>query len=315
MSRPLVSVVGAGQVGATTAHLLMLKGLADVVLIDVVEGLARGKALDLLQAAATEGLPSQVTGTSDYAALEGSQVVVITAGLARKPGMSRDDLLMANAGIVGPVAEQVARHAPNAVLIVVTNPLDVMTALAWKRTGFPRQRVLGMAGVLDSGRLRTFIAERLRVPPVDIEAMVLGSHGDLMVSVKSSIAVEGRPLSARLSADEIDRLIARTRDGGAEIVALLKTSSAYYAPASGIVRMVQAILKDERRVLPASVWLEGEYGLKDVCIGVPVELAASGWTRVIVQPLAPDEQQALSRAAGQVREGIATVLSTAPAKP
>ncbi len=313
MSRPLVSVVGAGQVGATTAHLLVLKGLADVVLIDVVDGLARGKALDLLQAAATEGLEARVTGTTDYAAVAGSRVVVITAGLARKPGMSRDDLLLANAGIVGPIAAQVARHAPGAVLIVVTNPLDVMAALALKRTGFPRQRVLGMAGMLDSGRLRAFIAERLQVSPASVHAMVLGSHGDLMVSLKSSITVGGQPISARLSADEIDRLIARTRDGGAEIVSLLKTSSAYYAPASGVVQMVQAILKDEHAVLPVSVWLEGEYGLNDVCIGVPAELAASGLVRVVEQPLAPEEQQALARAAQQVREGIATVLA-APVK-
>lgn len=304
MSLPKITIVGAGQVGATTAHLLLMKGLADLVLIDVVEGLAQGKALDLLQAAATEGLPVRVTGTTDYAVMAGSRLVVVTAGLARKPGMSREDLLDANASIVGPIAEAIAARAPEAVVIVVTNPLDVMTALVLKRAGFPRTRVLGMAGVLDSGRLRAFVAEALGVAPSAVQGMVLGSHGDLMVSVKGSLTVNGKPLTALLSPQDVDRLLARTRDAGAGIVALLKTSSAYYAPATGVVQMIQAVLQDSHQVLPASVWLEGEYGLREVCIGVPVELGAQGVARIVTMPLTDEERQALHRAAEQVRDGI-----------
>jgi len=309
MQLPKVTIVGAGQVGATTAHLLLLKGLADVVLTDVVDGIPQGKALDLLQAAAIEGLATHVTGTTDLAALAGSRLVVITAGLARKPGMSRDDLLAANAKIVGPIAEQIAAVAPKSIVLVVTNPLDVMTSLVLKETGFPRQRVLGMAGALDSGRLQAFIAQRLRVPPAQVTSMMLGSHGDLMVPIRASITVGGKPISQLLSPQEIDQLLARARNGGAEIVSLLKTSSAYYAPASGVVSMVQAILTNERRVIPASVALDGEYGLRDVCIGVPVELSASGWTRVIEQPISEEERQALQRAANQVKEGIQFLVS------
>ena len=313
MTLPKVSIIGAGQVGSTTAHLLLLKGLADVVLIDVVEGLAAGKALDLLQACAIEDQPATVTGTTDYAAAAGSRVVVITAGLARKPGMSRDDLLAANAKIVGPIAQQVARVAPEAVVVVVTNPLDVMTSLALQRTGFPRQRVCGMAGVLDTGRLRAFVAQRLKVPPSTVEAVVLGSHGDLMVSITESITVGREPVGRRLDDAEVERLLARTRDGGAEIVALLKTSSAYYAPGSGTAHMVQAILRDEHRLLPASVWLEGEYGLRDTCIGVPVELAAQGVVRVVERPLTDDQRSALHRAARQVSEQLKQLNSLAAA--
>jgi len=304
MSFPKIAIVGAGQVGATVAHLLVLKGLADVVLVDVVEGLAQGKALDLMQAAAIERCPVQVSGTTDLAAIGDSRIVIVTAGLARKPGMSRDELLMANAKVVGPIAEAIHRVAPQTVVLVVTNPLDVMTYLVVQRTGFPRQRVLGMAGVLDSGRLRAFVAQKLQVDPAQIEAMVLGSHGDLMVCLTSSITVQGIPLVKRLEAQEINQLIQRTRDGGAEIVSLLKSSSAYYAPASGIVHMVQAVLHDAHRVLPASVLLEGEYGLKDMCLGVPVEVAASGMVRIVQQPLTTDEQQALHRAAEQVKESL-----------
>ncbi len=288
----------------------MLKGLADVVLIDVVPGLAQGKALDVLQAAAIENQPVQVTGTTEYAAVAGSRLVVVTAGLARKPGMSRDDLLTANANIVGPIAEQIARHAPQAVVIVVTNPLDVMTAVVLQRTGFPRQRVMGMAGVLDTGRLRAFVAQRLRIEPAKIQAVILGSHGDLMVSVRGSVMANGTPVSTLLPSDEFEQLLTRTRDGGAEVVSLLKTSSAYYAPASGVVQMIQAVLRDAHQVLPAAVWLEGEYGLSDVCIGVPVELAASGMVRVVEQPLTPDERAALHRAAQQVKDGIAVACPT-----
>ena len=312
MTKPKVSVIGAGQVGATTAHLLMLKGVADIVLVDVVDGLAAGKALDLLQAAAIEDSPAQVTGTTDYAAIAGSRLVVVTAGLARKPGMSRDDLLAANAAIIGPIAEHIARFAPQAVVLVVTNPLDVMTALVLKRTGFPRQRVLGMAGVLDTGRLRAFVASRLQAPPDQVQAMVLGSHGDLMVPLTASITVNGRPLTALLDGQELDRLLARARDGGAEIVSLLKTSSAYYAPASGVAQMAQAILRDEHRTLPASVWLAGEYGLSEVCIGVPVELAAQGVARIVEAPLSDDDRRALHQAARQVQDATAQLFAAKP---
>ncbi|MBI3087466.1 MAG: malate dehydrogenase [Candidatus Omnitrophica bacterium] len=310
---PTITIVGAGQVGATTAHLLLMKGLADLVLLDVVEGLAKGKALDLAQAAATEGLPVRVAGGTDDAAMAGSRLVVVTAGLARKPGMSREDLLDANAAIVGPIADQIAARAPEAVVVVVTNPLDIMTALVLKRTGFPRARVVGMAGALDSGRLCAFVAERLQVSPASVQGMVLGSHGDLMVSVKSSITVDGKPLASLLPPQEVDQLIARTRDAGAEIVALLKTSSAYYAPATGVVQMIQAVLRDAHAVLPASVRLEGEYGLREVCIGVPVELGAQGVAKIVTMPLTDDEQHALHRAAEQVREGIAHVTAKAAA--
>lgn len=312
MSLPKVTILGAGQVGATTAHLLVLKGLADVVLIDVVEGLAAGKALDLLQAAAIEDLGVSVTGTTDLAAMTGSCLVVITAGLARKPGMSRDDLLAANTNIVGPLADQIARVAPQAVVIVVTNPLDVMTHLVLQRTGFPRQRVMGMAGVLDAGRLRAFIAQRLSVAPASVQALILGSHGDLMVCLPDAITVQGTPVSRQLSSQELDQLVARARDGGAEIVSLLKSSSAYYAPASGVVQMISAVLRGTRRVLPACVLLEGEYGLRDVCLGVPVELGANGVERVVEQPLPPKAREALHQAAGQVRAQVKQLLSLKP---
>ena len=304
MSLPLVTVVGAGQVGATTAHLLALKGLADVVLIDIVEGLAQGKALDMTQAAPIEGWRGSVRGSTDYEAMAGSRLVIVTAGLARKPGMSREDLLAANAQIVGPIAERINALAPDALIIVVTNPLDVMVALTLARSGFERRRVMGMAGVLDSARLRAFIAERLGVAPTDVQAMVLGSHGDLMVPVARSVTVNGQPITARLAASEIEQLFQRTRDGGAEIVKFLKQGSAFYAPASGVVEMATAILNDTHTTLPVCAWLEGEYGLRDVCIGVPAQLGAKGIERIVELDLDPQEHQALAAAAGQVREGM-----------
>ncbi|MBI2495833.1 MAG: malate dehydrogenase [Candidatus Omnitrophica bacterium] len=301
---PRVTVIGAGQVGATTAHLLALKGLAHVTLIDVVEGLAQGKALDLVQSAPLEGFRVSIDGTTDYGAMAGSRLVVITAGLARKPGMSREDLLAANADIVGPIAERIAKAAPEAVIIVVTNPLDVMVALALQRSGFPRQRVMGMAGVLDSARLRSFIAQRLAVPAAEVQAMVLGSHGDLMVPLVRSITVRGEPVTKWLSAEEVDRILQRTKAGGAEIVALLKQGSAFYAPASGVVEMAGAILQDTHAVLPVCAWLQGEYGLREVCIGVPAQVGAAGIERVVELPLSPEERTALAASAGQVGEGI-----------
>jgi malate dehydrogenase len=310
MPLPVVTVVGAGQVGATTAHLLALKGLADVLLIDIVEGLAQGKALDLTQAAPIEGWRGSVRGSTDYGAMAGSRLVIITAGLARKPGMSREDLLAANAQIVGPIAERIAASAPDALIIVVTNPLDIMVALTLSRSGFDRRRVMGMAGVLDSARLRAFLAERLKVLPSDVQAMVLGSHGDLMVPITSSVTVNGKPVTAHLSATELDHVFQRTRDGGAEIVKLLKQGSAFYAPASGVVEMATAILKDTRATLPVCAWLDGEYGLRDVCIGVPAQLGAAGIEQIVELPLTPAEQQALAAAASQVREGIKAVSAT-----
>ena len=311
MSMPAVTVVGAGQVGATTAHLLALKGLADVTLIDVVEGLAKGKALDMMQSAPIEGFRGSVRGTGDMGAMAGARLVIITAGLARKPGMSRDDLLAANAGIVGPIAEQVAQVAPQAIVIVVTNPLDVMVGLALQRTRFPRQRVMGMAGMLDSARMRLFLAERLAVAPPDVEAMVLGSHGDLMVPLKGSITVQGKPIAGMLPDAELDRIVQRTKEGGAEIVSLLKTGSAFYAPASSAVAMAQAILLDRHAVLPVCAWLEGEYGLRDVCIGVPAQLGASGIERVVERTLTANERAALHNAAKQVADGLKS-LATMP---
>jgi malate dehydrogenase len=309
MALPHVTVIGAGQVGATTAHLLALKGLADLTLLDVVAGLAQGKALDMSEAAPLEGMPGAVRGTTEFDAMAGSRLVIITAGLPRKPGMSREDLLAANANIVGPLAERAAKLAPDAVLIVVTNPLDLMVALALQRSGFPRQRVMGMAGVLDSARLRFFIAERLGVEPASVQAMVLGSHGDLMVPLTGSITVDGAPAAQRLPAAELDRILQRTRDGGAEIVALLKSGSAFYAPASGVVEMAAAILQDRHAVLPVCAWLEGEYGLREVCIGVPAQLGSSGIERIVELPLAPEERAALAASARQVSDGIRSLAA------
>ena len=304
MSLPRVTIVGAGQVGATIAHLLALKGLADLTLIDVVDGLAQGKALDMSQAAPIEGFRVSVRGTTDFNAMAGSRLVMVTAGLPRKPGMSRDDLLVANANIVGPIAERVGRLAPEAVLIIVTNPLDIMVALALQRSRLPRTRVMGMAGVLDSARLRAFLAERLAVAPSAVQAMVLGSHGYLMVPLRSSVTVDGQPVAGRLSGEELERLFQRTRDGGAEIVALLKQGSAFYAPASGASAMAAAILRDAHAVLPVCARLEGEYGLRDVCIGVPAQLGAAGIERIVELPLAAEERAALAASADTVRQGI-----------
>ncbi len=309
MSLPHVTVVGAGQVGATTAHLLALKNLADVTLLDVVEGLAQGKALDMTQSASVEGFRGTVQGTTDFDALAGSRVVVITAGLARKPGMSRDDLLAANANIVGPIAARVGGLAPDAIIIVVTNPLDIMVGLTLQRSGFGRQRVMGMAGVLDSARLRAFLAMRLKVSPTEVQAMVLGSHGDLMVPLKNSMTVRGKPVKDQLPDEELNQILQRTKDGGAEIVKLLKQGSAFYAPASSTVEMVSAILNNSHAVLPVCAWLAGEYGLRDVCIGVPAQLGTAGIEKVVEVPLTAEERQALEAGARQVADGIKRVAT------
>jgi len=299
-----VSVVGGGNVGANTALYIAERGLADVTLIDIVEGMPQGKALDLTQAAPLWHSGARVTGSNSLDDVKGSAAVVITAGFPRKPGMSRSDLLKANADIVGPAAEAVKKHAPNAFVIVVTNPLDVMAYVAWRKTGFPRQRVMGMAGVLDSARYRAFVAMELGVCASDVHAMVLGGHGDSMVPLPRYTTVSGIPIPELLSREKIDALSQRTRDGGAEIVKLLKTGSAYYAPAMSAVDMVQAILKDEKRVIPCSVLLSGEYGMKDLFLGVPVVVGAGGVERVIELGLAADEMTALHASGKGVREMI-----------
>jgi malate dehydrogenase len=302
MARHKVTVIGAGNVGATTAQRIAETGLADVVLVDIVEGLPQGKGLDLAEAAPVVGHDARITGTNDYAATAGSTVIVVTSGLARQPGMSRDDLLAKNAGIVKSVVEQAARHSPHAILIVVTNPLDAMCHVAMKASGFPRERVIGMAGVLDSARFRTFIAEELGVSVADTHAFVLGGHGDTMVPLARYSTVAGIPITELLSKERIEALETRTRNGGAEVVALLKTGSAFYAPAAAVAEMVDSILLDRRRVLPCAVLLDGEYGTKGLFVGVPVVLGEHGMERVIEIKLTADEQRAFDASAASVKE-------------
>ena len=302
MARNKVTVIGAGNVGATTAQRSAEAGLADVVLVDIVEGLPQGKGLDLAEAAPVVGHDSRITGTNDYADTAGSDIIVVTSGLARQPGMSRDDLLAKNAGIVKAVVEQAARHSPDAILIIVTNPLDAMCHVALKASGFPRERVLGMAGVLDSARFRTFIAQELGVSVEDTHAFVLGGHGDTMVPLSRYSTVAGVPITELLSADRVKALEERTASGGAEIVGLLKTGSAFYAPAAATFEMVDAILRDRRRVLPCAVLLQGEYGVDGLFVGVPVVLGTGGMQRVIEITLTADEQAAFSKSAAAVQE-------------
>jgi len=302
MARPKVTVVGAGNVGATTAQYIVERELADVVLTDVVDGLPQGKALDLLQAGPVHGYDCRITGANDYEPTAGSDIIVITAGLARKPGMSRDDLLLKNAEIVGGVVTETARRSPTAILIVVTNPLDAMAQLALRRSGFPKQRVIGMAGVLDSARFRTFIAQELDVSVENVTAFVLGGHGDTMVPLPRYSTVAGIPITELLPKDRLDALVKRTANGGAEIVGLLKTGSAYYAPAASVVEMVEAILKDKKKVLPCTAYLEGEYGVKGLFVGVPVKLGRRGIEQILQITLSPDESAGLQRSAAAVRE-------------
>ncbi|MCI0584240.1 MAG: malate dehydrogenase [Chloroflexi bacterium] len=302
MSRSKVTVVGAGNVGATAAQRIAEAGLADVVLIDIVEGLPQGKGLDLAEAAPVVGHDARIMGTNDYADTAGSDIVVVTSGLARQPGMSRDDLLAKNAGIVRSVVEQAVAHSPNAILVIVTNPLDAMCHVAMRASGFPRERVLGMAGVLDSARFRAFIAMELGVSVEDTHAFVLGGHGDTMVPLPRYSTVAGIPITELLSPERVEALVTRTANGGAEIVALLKSGSAYYAPAAATFEMVEAILRDRKRVLPCAVLLEGEYGVDGLFVGVPVVLGAGGMERVIEIRLSDDEAAAFQRSAGAVRE-------------
>jgi malate dehydrogenase len=302
MARNKVTVIGAGNVGATTAQRIAEAGLADVVLIDIVEGLPQGKGLDLAEAAPVVGHDSRITGTNDYADTAGSDIVVITSGIARKPGMSRDDLMQTNAGIVRGVVEQAAKHSPDAILIIVTNPLDAMCHVALAASGFPRERVLGMAGVLDSARFRTFIAQELGVSVEDTHAFVLGGHGDTMVPLSRYSTVAGVPITELLSADRVKALEERTANGGAEVVALLKTGSAFYAPAASAFEMVDAILRDRKRVLPCAVLLQGEFKTHDLFVGVPVVLGRGGLEKVFEIELTAEEQQAFDASAAAVQE-------------
>ena len=302
MSRRKITVVGAGNVGATTAQLLAQRDYADVVLVDIVEGLPQGKALDLNEAGPVVGYEAKVVGTNGYEDTAGSDICIITSGIARKPGMSRDDLLNTNRGIVEGVARALVEQSPETILIVVTNPLDAMCHVALAATGLPRARVLGMAGVLDSARFRTFLAWELGVSTRDVTAFVLGGHGDTMVPVVSYSNVAGIPIERLIPAERVGEIVQRTRDGGAEVVKLLKSGSAYYAPAASVCEMVDAIVLDQKRVLPCSVHLEGEYGIRDVYVGVPCRLGAAGLEQVLEIDLSDDERSALGRSADAVRE-------------
>ena len=303
-----ITVVGAGNVGATAAQRIAEKELArTVVMVDVAEGIPQGKGLDQWQSAPIEGFDSRVIGTNGYEETKGSDIVVITAGIARKPGMSRDDLLNTNAGIVKSVSENIRQTSPDAIVIVVSNPLDVMAWVAKEVTGFPRERVIGMADVLDTARYRAFLATALDVSVRDIQAMVLGGHGDTMVPLISYTTVSGIPITQLMDKATLDAIVDRTRNGGAEIVKFLKTGSAYYAPSSGAVQMVEAIVNDQKRILPCSAWLEGEYGMKGHFLGVPVKLGRKGIERILEVTLTADERSALEKSAAAVVEPMSVV--------
>lgn len=297
-----VSVVGAGNVGATAAQRIAEKELADVVLIDIIEGVPQGKSLDLAQAAPIEKHDAHLTGANTYEASANSDIVIITAGIPRKPGMSRDDLLATNRSIIQGVTRQVAKYSPKAILIIVSNPLDAMCHVAMEGSGFPKNRVIGMAGVLDSARFRAFIAAELKVSVENVQALVLGGHGDTMVPLPRFSTVAGVPITELMTSERIDALITRTRNGGAEIVSLLKTGSAYYAPASGAVEMTESILKDKKKILPCATYLEGEYGIFGLFVGVPVKLGKNGVEQILQLKLLPKEVKALSKSAATVKE-------------
>ena len=300
--RKKTTVVGAGFVGATTAQRIVDAELSDVVMIDILEGVTQGRGLDMLESCPVSGSDAHIIGTNEYRDTTGSDVVVITAGLPRKPGMSRDDLLMKNYNIVKEVTENVVRHSPNAILIVVSNPLDAMVQTAFKVSGFPKNRVIGMAGVLDSARMRTFIAMELKVSVENVHAFVLGGHGDDMVPLPRYSTVCGVPITELLSQEVIDRILDRTRKGGGEIVSLLKTGSAYYAPSAAIVEMVEAIYKDKKKILPCAAYLEGEYGIQGLYVGIPVKLGAKGVEQIIEIHLSNEERAQLQKSAASVQE-------------
>ena len=305
--RKKVSIVGAGNVGATAAHWIAAKELADVVLIDVVEGIPQGKALDLLEAMPIEKRDVSVIGANDYIATANSDIVVITAGIPRKPGMSRDDLLHTNYKIMSDVVAKVVAQSPEAILIIVSNPLDAMAQAAFKQSGFNRERVIGMAGILDSARFRTFIADELNVSVENVTAFVLGGHGDTMVPLPRYSTVAGIPITELIAADRLAEIVQRTRDGGAEIVKHLKTGSAYYAPSAAAVEMVEAILKDKKKIVPCAVYLQGEYGIDGYFIGVPCKLGGAGLEKIIEIKLTPEEDAALKKSADAVRELCAVI--------
>ena len=305
--RKKVTIVGAGNVGATAAHWIASKELADVVLIDVVEGIPQGKGLDLLEAMPIAKMDCHIIGTNDYADTANSEIVVITAGIPRKPGMSRDDLLQTNYKIMSDVVGKVTAHSPNCILIIVSNPLDAMAQAAFRQAKFNRERVIGMAGVLDSARFRTFIAEELKVSVENVTAFVLGGHGDTMVPLTRYSTVAGIPITELIPKDKLDAIVQRTRDGGAEIVKHLKTGSAYYAPSAATVEMVEAILKDKKKILPCAAYLEGEYGIRGYYIGVPCKLGSRGLEEIIEIKLTADEDAALKRSAEAVKELCAVI--------
>ena len=300
--RSKVTVVGAGNVGATTALRIQQLGYTDVVLVDVVEDLPQGKALDMLEAGPVTGTDARVTGSNSYEESSDSDLVVITAGIARRPGMSRDDLLLTNMRITSSVTEQVVKYSPDCIIIAVTNPLDAMVQNIYETSGFPRNRVFGMAGILDTARFRTFIAEELNVSVEDVQALVLGGHGDDMVPLVRYTSVGGIPITELMAEEKIDQLVARTRGGGGEIVALLKEGSAYYAPSAAITQIVEAVLLDKKRILPACAYLEGEYGINGLCVGVPVKLGAGGVEQIMQIGLTEEERTALRHSAASVQE-------------
>jgi malate dehydrogenase len=304
MERKKISIIGAGFVGATAAHWAAEKELGDVVLVDILEGIPQGKALDLFEAAPIEGFDARVIGTNDYEETKDSDVVIITSGVPRKPGMSREDLLEINTKIIESVVTQVVERSPKAILIMVTNPLDTMTYLAFKKSRFPKQRVMGMAGILDTARFKAFVAMELDVSVEDIQALLLGGHGDEMVPLPRYTTVSGIPLSQLLPKATIDRLVDRARKGGGEIVNLLKTGSAFYAPSAAAVQMAEAILKDKKRILPCCVYLDGEYGLKDICFGVPVKLGIGGVKSIIELELTEEEKGLVAKSAEGVKKSI-----------
>ncbi len=302
MKRRKISVIGAGNVGGTTAQRLAEKNLADVVLLDINEGVAKGKALDIMESAPLYGFDVRVTGTADYDGTAGSNLVVISSGVPRKPGMSRDDLLRINAEIVQTVTREVAKRSPEAIIIVVSNPLDAMTYVAHRESGFPKQRVMGMAGALDSARLRAFIAMELGASVTSVHALVLGGHGDTMVPLMRYTTVNGIPVGQLIAADRLEALVKRTREGGAEIVNLLKTGSAFYAPSAAVVEMAEAILADRQKIIPSAAYCEGEYGIQGLFVGVPARLGARGVEAVVQVDLAPPERALLAQSAAAVKD-------------
>jgi malate dehydrogenase len=305
--RKKVTIVGSGNVGATTAHWIASKELADVVLIDIIEGVPQGKGLDLLEAMPIEKRDSYIKGTNDYKDTGNSDIVVITAGIPRKPGMSRDDLLNTNYGIMKAVVGEVVKHSPNCILIIVSNPLDAMAQAAYKLSGFPRERVVGMAGVLDSARFRAFIADELKVSVENVTAFVLGGHGDTMVPLPRYSTVAGIPITELIEKSRLEALVQRTRDGGAEIVKHLKTGSAYYAPSAAATEMVEAILKDKKKILPCAAYLQGEYGISGLFVGVPVKLGARGIEQIIEIKLTAEEKAGLDKSAAAVKELVGVI--------